>query len=804
MSRRISGSSTQSQRGRYSNFRSCFYSASPLQIFSSVIGCSANLCISDEEVLAAGITALGGQWRSNDLTRDVTHLFTDSMSSERYSTGMNHRDQKHCIKVLAPDWFDDSVCLGIRDLSTDTYEWPNVATQEVWPPPRPTAWRDGKPIGTLSWLLYVNVTGVFSSPSDQILHFPILPGVVKGFKKHKISITNYTGEGREYLKKLISLMGGTFTLFLSPQHTILIAAHVDFATILGERGVGTNIEKMITAEAARESADEQKAVGRSVPPIKQASILNVPFELWAIIAGSLSRKSLPSLCVVSRHFCSIFSVLLYRNILNPLLTIAQSSRLIKTLRNEPVPICERHWSTMIYKLALECNCFKTPEVETRAASDALHKLTSPSVLAGLDELAQILGTGHVPNLTELFVRTNDSSKNFNFIQIGGLEVLGLEIHFDIGVMGYCGAWMFQSSNFFKFRIFAVELAIGQKLCYKLAEAIQMLLCSSPLLHTFRLNLVYPFYPFYPFYEVEFPYEAFYDLLDTINHMHLPALATLDFSLDLKDDNDGLCHTELVDLPNTDFSPFLTSHPNLVDLALSGTETELTEDITFLPRLHAFKGTFQAAVSICAHQRQLERLELTFILPYFCDMFHELQTLPLPTHLTLRHLRVLALDKDGSAVKLTNGLSQIAYTNLVSSFPNLTHLEICLDEQMMKYRNDFLHLKNLQQLRIQQYRTTSAKLTPPSRPITKIFPPRNYIDKFKPWMASLLQLTCIEICVLADRIHQIPEYNDNLFGLPPQIKIDCSFSRIPKPNGDKMVLRSSRTTNISSSDKIRLW
>jgi hypothetical protein len=110
-------------------------------IFSGVVACSADvssallpssadvnfpqLRVSDEEVITAGITSLGGQWRVG-LTKDVTHLFAMSPASEKYATGMAHRNES-TIRVLVPDWFDDSVLLGIPDLSTETYEWPEPA-----------------------------------------------------------------------------------------------------------------------------------------------------------------------------------------------------------------------------------------------------------------------------------------------------------------------------------------------------------------------------------------------------------------------------------------------------------------------------------------------------------------------------------------------------------------------------------------------------------------------------------------------------------------------------------------------------
>ena len=40
----------------------------------------------------------------------------------------------------------------------------------------------------------------------------------------EITVTNYTGESREYLKKLIMAMGATFTPSMSGKNTVLIAA----------------------------------------------------------------------------------------------------------------------------------------------------------------------------------------------------------------------------------------------------------------------------------------------------------------------------------------------------------------------------------------------------------------------------------------------------------------------------------------------------------------------------------------------------------------------------------------------------
>ncbi|KAJ7783264.1 hypothetical protein B0H16DRAFT_1357900 [Mycena metata] len=100
-----------------------------------------------------------------------------------------------------------------------------------------TRWRAGKAffqafeelkiVGTLNWVFYVHATGVLSSPMDHLLHYPVrnIP-VVEDFARHKITVTNYTGEARDYLKRLIQVMGATFTPAMSGSNTVLIAAHM--------------------------------------------------------------------------------------------------------------------------------------------------------------------------------------------------------------------------------------------------------------------------------------------------------------------------------------------------------------------------------------------------------------------------------------------------------------------------------------------------------------------------------------------------------------------------------------------------
>ncbi|TFY50748.1 hypothetical protein EVJ58_g10905, partial [Rhodofomes roseus] len=98
------------------------------------------------------------------------------------------------------------------------------------------AYRENKTIGTLTWLWYCRAIGTISRPTDQLIHYPIPRKPIEGFSKHSITITNYTGKHRDYLKKLILTMGAEFTPSMSPKNTVVVAAYIS----------GTKAEKAIS------------------------------------------------------------------------------------------------------------------------------------------------------------------------------------------------------------------------------------------------------------------------------------------------------------------------------------------------------------------------------------------------------------------------------------------------------------------------------------------------------------------------------------------------------------------------------
>ncbi|OJT11416.1 BRCT-containing protein 1 [Trametes pubescens] len=408
-----------------------YYSADPAYLFSGVTAAATDLSQADCELMSAAITALGGQWRSA-LTRDVTHLFALAPGSAKYDTAIHFKEQTG-VCILVPHWFDDTVRLGIRDLPTKNYEWPEprvfqqrpegrtsqedveyepppermmlystssmsngdqrkvkAAARNVWDgkrillglsldlsdnqrkalgadiqrqggefvqlalpksassaerareelekleeadvfvtrfrtgPAYAKAYKRKMTIGTLAWLWYVRASGTLTRPADQLLHYPIPDKPAEGFVKEVITVTNYTGKDREYLKKLITLMGGEFTASMSAErNTVVVAAYlhgtktdkatswsipivnhtwiedcfvqwrrltparekyivfppgVDFSTVLAERGLGriswdpAQLEEMFhMAEAAtdgRASPTSTKRVSASASPKK--------------------------------------------------------------------------------------------------------------------------------------------------------------------------------------------------------------------------------------------------------------------------------------------------------------------------------------------------------------------------------------------------------------------------------------------------------------------------------------------------------------------------------------------------------
>ncbi|KAI0033880.1 hypothetical protein K488DRAFT_46775 [Vararia minispora EC-137] len=121
----------------------------------------------------------------------------------------------HCGGIVAEVDNIDAVHVLDYDVLIARHRWGHAYVQAV---------REGKLVGTLAWLIHVQATGSVSKPTDHLLHYPIPRKPIPGFAKHHITVTNYQGAPREYLKRLIELAGATFTPTLSNDSSAVVAA----------------------------------------------------------------------------------------------------------------------------------------------------------------------------------------------------------------------------------------------------------------------------------------------------------------------------------------------------------------------------------------------------------------------------------------------------------------------------------------------------------------------------------------------------------------------------------------------------
>ncbi|KAJ6533988.1 hypothetical protein DFH09DRAFT_1284268 [Mycena vulgaris] len=512
------------------------------------------------------------------------------------------------------------------------------------------------------------------------------------------------------------------------------------------------------------------------PKISPVPSPHLPPELWVTIGRFVPRQALAHLSCVSHELCAVFSPLLYGDTITTPMSGAQASRLIESLSAAQPSSWKPRPATLIRHLGMTNGGPRVaqtidPEI-WEASVNALRNLaeltlgerTRGSALrvlhwhlpAGIDELGKILGfPGHFPNLKELVVFADGTNENFNII---GLEVLGISLCLPLNDEDY-------------------DSDDGAKLCYKLTEALQMLPYTSPRLHSFKLRLGIP----YDEAEDTFPSLGYSDLVDAINELHFPALTTFDISVMLYPHADDDFDPD--ELPTTDFSTFLASHGNLVNLSLNAPDTKLTDNITF-PHLRSFEGSFEHS-EIITRRHRLEKLVLTFIHPFWRYNPPAFCTLPLPTHLSLTTLRVTAVTTEGWEVKRTNELSPESFAQLVPSFPNVTHLNFCTNGRMS--------------IRVQEYR---QRKVPDHWSVTEMFPAIDYIAEFRFFLPFLPHLTCIDICLLADIDRPVDSTETPrteatevqiwiLLVGRPKLRVDYSFSVIRAFGGPKAVLDDAR-------------
>lgn len=133
-----------------------------------------------------------------------------------------------CLETLAEDATDAAVQQAVRDADLVVARFRE--SREFG-----AAMREDTTVGTLPWLVQILSKGRMSSPRDRLLHFPYPESPVPGFDRLTVTITNYSGAQRTYLKDLIAKMGGTFTPHMTPSHHVCIALDLSGEKVLKAR-----------------------------------------------------------------------------------------------------------------------------------------------------------------------------------------------------------------------------------------------------------------------------------------------------------------------------------------------------------------------------------------------------------------------------------------------------------------------------------------------------------------------------------------------------------------------------------------
>lgn len=133
-----------------------------------------------------------------------------------------------CLETLAEDATDAAVEQAVRDADLVVARFRE--SREFG-----AAMREDTTVGTLPWLVQILSKGRMSSPRDRLLHFPYPESPVPGFDRLTVTITNYSGAQRTYLKDLIAKMGGTFTPHMTPSHHVCIALDLSGEKVLKAR-----------------------------------------------------------------------------------------------------------------------------------------------------------------------------------------------------------------------------------------------------------------------------------------------------------------------------------------------------------------------------------------------------------------------------------------------------------------------------------------------------------------------------------------------------------------------------------------
>ncbi|KAG0037790.1 hypothetical protein BGZ82_001797 [Podila clonocystis] len=95
--------------------------------------------------------------------------------------------------------------------------------------------QDGKTVASSDWLLHVLQTGTLPSPKASLLHYPIPNDPIAGMTELVMTISNYTGPIREYLKRMIVAVGAVYKPTMSSRAAPEPTTHIICGNASGEK-----------------------------------------------------------------------------------------------------------------------------------------------------------------------------------------------------------------------------------------------------------------------------------------------------------------------------------------------------------------------------------------------------------------------------------------------------------------------------------------------------------------------------------------------------------------------------------------
>ncbi|KAJ7440287.1 hypothetical protein B0H11DRAFT_2099776 [Mycena galericulata] len=386
----------------------------------------------------------------------------------------------------------------------------------------------------------------------------------------------------------------------------------------------------------------------------------VPYDIWGTVATLCSRPTIASLCAVSRDFNSLFTATLYGRTTSPPLTTPQCRLLIKTLGDAQTTSREPHLAPLIRSLAVPY--YDQYTINSRREAHILHaalrNVSGPTLRRlewNMDKLGLLRRVlQYFPNLKEISVDSQRNQTCFDFIQIPNLEKLE-----------YSASFYFTRRKKWNASWKA------------LIKALKLLPLSSPLLDTLKLKLdIFP----------HSTSDSYTELVTTINQLRFSALTSLTFKSSM------YLEVEFPDnVPVPNLTPFLNGHPLLSDLTLTGDGIRTDEHLAALPRLRSLTVSDEHFAPIFARAQDLERLSL-LISDY--PSLPTAEKLPPDAGPTVRRLNFQIGDVD---VDDELDLHPFQLICLLTAFPNITHLNVALTQEINHYHDCFVALLGLEYL-----------------------------------------------------------------------------------------------------------